>query len=127
MIADIDKEGSGVIDFEEFLGMMATKRAPATQCALTALTRRLPAGWASATRARRFSRPSACSTTTRRRVLMRRAGRKSGRAGRHQRQCFRTSPAASRASWRARRRLCRVCMLRPAARLLTEARRAGQD
>lgn len=82
MIADIDKEGSGVIDFEEFLGMMATKRAPATNCALTALTRRLPAGWASATRARRFSRPSACSTTTRRRVLMRRAGRKSGRARR---------------------------------------------
>jgi Ca2+-binding EF-hand superfamily protein len=28
MIADIDKEGAGVIDFEEFLAMMTTKCAP---------------------------------------------------------------------------------------------------
>ena len=52
MIADIDKEGAGVIDFEEFLAMMTTKCAPPSRHrAAPPLTR--AAGWASATRATR--------------------------------------------------------------------------
>ena len=32
MIADIDKDGTGTIDFQEFLGMMTAKMVRATDC-----------------------------------------------------------------------------------------------
>ena len=76
MISDIDKDGSGTIDFSEFLEMMTAKmvrsrepcsNAPARHGAtdaaagLSFVSRR-----ARRIRGKRSSRPSGCSTTTRR-------------------------------------------------------------
>jgi hypothetical protein len=56
MIADIDKEGAGVIDFDEFLGMMATKCALLQTLVFDSpfLTCALSAEWENVTRVRRF-------------------------------------------------------------------------